>query len=35
MEDWAAHKKQCKLNMKFELKEQIEEVRAREERSDG
>ena len=27
-EDWPAHKKQCKLNRKFELREQTEEVRA-------
>ena len=30
-EDWPMHKKQCKLNRKFELREQTEEVRAREE----
>ena len=34
-EDWSAHKKQCKLNRKFELREQTEEVRAHEEQSDG
>ena len=34
-EDWPAHKAQCKLNRKFELKDQTEEVRVRKERSDG
>ena len=34
-EDCPAHKKQCKLNRKFELREQTEEVRAREKQSDG